>query len=141
MTCDYLLAKTFSDPIHQHADGTWWWYEETWTTESGPYPSRNDAADAVREHAKSLLDFSTYKDIPEFKMGLVTLRRVDYVREGFDIFVWLREELARKETVYKDYHIAKAMLLSYLMKDCKYNPIRQLSGSGPTISVIEEHRA
>lgn len=24
-------------PLHQHADGTWWFYENTWTLERGPF--------------------------------------------------------------------------------------------------------
>src|SRR5579872_4854740 len=33
--CNY--DKTDGDPLHQHADETWWFYEQSWNLENGPY--------------------------------------------------------------------------------------------------------
>lgn len=43
--CDYNvdISKHNPNPLHQHKDGTWWFYEETWSMESGPYLTKIDA--------------------------------------------------------------------------------------------------
>ena len=45
-----------SDPLHQHPDGTWWWYEETWAEEHGPYSTEAEAKDALLTYCREVLD-------------------------------------------------------------------------------------
>lgn len=33
--CNY--DETSHDPLHEHADGSWWFYDETWAFENGPF--------------------------------------------------------------------------------------------------------
>lgn len=35
--CDYLERIEGGNPIHEHKDGKWWFYEENWEFESGPF--------------------------------------------------------------------------------------------------------
>lgn len=44
-----------TSPLHQHPDGTWWWYEETWTLESGPYDSEAVGRGALEDYCKNVL--------------------------------------------------------------------------------------
>lgn len=30
------------DPIHVHDDGSWWFYEENWADENGPYETKDE---------------------------------------------------------------------------------------------------
>jgi hypothetical protein len=43
-----------TDPVHRHTDGSWWFWDETWADEHGPYESRQLADDKVREYGKQL---------------------------------------------------------------------------------------
>lgn len=40
--------------VHAHDDGTWWFWDETWMNEHGPYVSKEMAEIAVDKYAKSL---------------------------------------------------------------------------------------
>jgi hypothetical protein len=42
------------DPLHQHEDGTFWFYEETWTLENGPYATHEEAYNALAEYCIGL---------------------------------------------------------------------------------------
>ncbi len=40
--------------VHGHDDGTWWFWDETWMNEHGPYGTKEQAEAAVNEYAKYL---------------------------------------------------------------------------------------
>ena len=42
------------DPVHQNGDGKWYFWDETWADECGPYDTRADANDAGRNYARWL---------------------------------------------------------------------------------------
>lgn len=42
------------NPLHEHADGTWWFYEETWIYESGPYDTLDLGWAALTEYCEKL---------------------------------------------------------------------------------------
>ena len=41
-------------PVHQHKDGTWWFWDETWGTEYGPYEYYEQACHAMGQYAANL---------------------------------------------------------------------------------------
>jgi len=43
-----------SDPLHQHEDESWWFYEETWSMENGPFPTYDEAYNALAEYCLGL---------------------------------------------------------------------------------------
>lgn len=47
-------ANLHVTPVHQHEDGSWWFYEETWHTEGGPYDNAENAKKACENYAKQL---------------------------------------------------------------------------------------
>jgi hypothetical protein len=47
--------KIKGDTVHQH-DNYWWFWDETWSTRLGPYPSHEEAEMALSRHAMSHLD-------------------------------------------------------------------------------------
>jgi len=57
------------NPLHTHADGTWWFYEETWTFENGPFPTYEEAETALEAYCLVVLatreeqEESTTKDL------------------------------------------------------------------------------
>lgn len=46
--------STGTDPVHQHADGCWYYFDETWFDEHGPYPSEFAARSGLRQYARWL---------------------------------------------------------------------------------------
>jgi hypothetical protein len=42
------------DPIHQHEDGKWYFCDETWADELGPYESREEADKMLTEYCRYL---------------------------------------------------------------------------------------
>ena len=49
--CNYTLdPEVQSGPLHQHTDGTWWFYEATWNMEQGPYVTSDEAIDALTKY-------------------------------------------------------------------------------------------
>lgn len=42
-------------PLHEHADGTWWFYEETWSFENGPFVSWEDGDNALEAYCRTVL--------------------------------------------------------------------------------------
>lgn len=53
---DTLVCNYVSDgnPLHEHTDGTWWFYEETWAFENGPYLTYEDGYDALEGYCIAL---------------------------------------------------------------------------------------
>lgn len=48
------IAPGVIDPVHQHANGLWWFDDETWSDEFGGYVTEEECADACRRYAKEL---------------------------------------------------------------------------------------
>jgi hypothetical protein len=48
--CEYLFQLTEGNPLHEHKDGTWWFYEETWAFENGPFPTYEEAEAALEAY-------------------------------------------------------------------------------------------
>lgn len=51
--CNFT-EKGGADPLHQHDDGTWWFYEETWTLENGPFDAKEDAYEVLKAYCLEL---------------------------------------------------------------------------------------
>lgn len=49
------FTESLSNPVHMHLDGSWWYYDETWTTEFGPFPSSVLAEENCKLYAKEVL--------------------------------------------------------------------------------------
>lgn len=47
-------AKPTPPTISQHADGSWWWCDETWT-ECGPCATREEAVEAQAQYCREVL--------------------------------------------------------------------------------------
>lgn len=43
------------DTLHKHEDGTWWFYDEAWAFENGPYGSYDTGWAALTDYCKSVL--------------------------------------------------------------------------------------
>lgn len=46
--------QSVGEPLHQHADGTWWFYEETWGMEHGPYEDEQAGSSALVAYCRGL---------------------------------------------------------------------------------------
>lgn len=44
------------DPVHQHEDGSWYFYDEVWTNEYGPYPSKEKCDAALSNYVTKFLE-------------------------------------------------------------------------------------
>lgn len=44
-----------SNPLHEHKDGSWWFYDETWSAENGPYESFEDGSTALEAYCTTVL--------------------------------------------------------------------------------------
>ena len=54
--CDYNATGPWdANPVHQHKDGTWWWYDETWADENGPYETKDAALLAMKKYVEEML--------------------------------------------------------------------------------------
>lgn len=42
------------DPVHQHANGLWWFDDETWSDEFGGYATREECVEACKRYAEGL---------------------------------------------------------------------------------------
>jgi hypothetical protein len=42
------------NPLHEHVNGEWFFYEETWAYENGPFPTYDDAYQALAEYCVGL---------------------------------------------------------------------------------------
>lgn len=47
-------APADGQAVHPHSDHTWWFWDETWCDEIGPYSSKTDADAAVNLYGQSL---------------------------------------------------------------------------------------
>lgn len=55
-TCSYNSTGPWNgESLHQHDDGSWWWYTETWTDEYGPYDTKELAEADLRKYCKEFL--------------------------------------------------------------------------------------
>jgi len=43
------------DPIHQNKDGKWYFWDETWAFEKGPFDSEQEARIALCKYGKEVL--------------------------------------------------------------------------------------
>ncbi len=43
-----------SNPVHQNPDGKWYFWDEVWVEEYGPFESKAEADKACAEYARSL---------------------------------------------------------------------------------------
>jgi hypothetical protein len=50
------------NPLHEHADGTFWYYDETWAFENGPFDTRVEANASLESYCKEILE-SREKDL------------------------------------------------------------------------------
>lgn len=41
-------------PVHQHGDGTWWYYDETWAQELGPFTDEAECRASCKLYGDSL---------------------------------------------------------------------------------------
>jgi hypothetical protein len=50
-SCNYTLDPDGPiGPVHQHEDGTWWFYEATWNLEQGPFPFYEDCLAVLTQY-------------------------------------------------------------------------------------------
>ena len=50
--CTFDETAEPNNPVHRHEDGTWWFYEETWADENGPYDTLELCNWALKEYVK-----------------------------------------------------------------------------------------
>lgn len=48
-------APADGEPVHAHDDESWWFWTETWCDEEGPYPSKEQAVEALKLYVKEFL--------------------------------------------------------------------------------------
>jgi hypothetical protein len=41
-------------PTHKHKDGSWWFYDETWKEEFGPFTTKEKANQGCEDYANTL---------------------------------------------------------------------------------------
>lgn len=44
------------DPVHQHKDGTWWFYDELWVDEYGPFKDEAEAKTHLQAYFEKWLE-------------------------------------------------------------------------------------
>lgn len=47
-------VRVHSEPVHMHDDGTWWFFDEVWACEFGPYDNKENAHTGMMRYAKQL---------------------------------------------------------------------------------------
>jgi hypothetical protein len=47
------------DPVHSHPDSTWWFYEETWADENGPYSTEEECRTMLLKYCREVLGVHT----------------------------------------------------------------------------------
>lgn len=52
--CNYNEDGHDPNPIHEHEDGTWWFFDELWSLENGPFPTFDEAYNALAEYCIGL---------------------------------------------------------------------------------------
>jgi len=87
--CNY--DREDGDPLHEHADGTFWFYEQSWNLENGPYATYDSALDALQDYCvrfqqaqaeqvqtlKTLEDLATKLNLEVRNEEVVTETRLD----------------------------------------------------------------
>jgi len=54
--CNYTeVSDGDGNPLHQHKDETWWFYDETRAFENGPFPTFEEANDALEVYCQTVL--------------------------------------------------------------------------------------
>ncbi len=79
LVCTYSESNdNDGNPLHQHKDGSWWFYNETWAFENGPYESFEDGSVALEAYCTTVLavrenDVEQIKDLTtDLESGTVT---------------------------------------------------------------------
>jgi hypothetical protein len=55
VVCNYAPdPECPGNPLHQHADESWWFYEETWNLEQGPFATYEEAYSSLAEYCTAL---------------------------------------------------------------------------------------
>jgi len=49
-----ILPNGNTNPVHKHSDNTYWFWDETWTDEIGPFLTEDIANKKASEYGKSL---------------------------------------------------------------------------------------
>lgn len=52
--CNYDPAADPGNPIHQHADGSWWFFDELFSLENGPFNTWDEVFQACTEYCVGL---------------------------------------------------------------------------------------
>jgi len=52
---DTVNFRDPADPVHQKEDGKWYWWDECWAFEEGPYDTEVLARQALVEYSKEYL--------------------------------------------------------------------------------------
>src|SRR5208282_2494614 len=52
--CNYNEGEHDPNPIHEHEDGTWWFFDELWSLENGPFTTFDEAYNALAEYCVGL---------------------------------------------------------------------------------------
>lgn len=52
--CNYSEAVKSRNPVHKHHDGTWWFYDENWYREKGPFKLEEECRMAAVTYARGL---------------------------------------------------------------------------------------
>lgn len=45
---------TSSNPIEQHEDGTWWFWDEVWVNLHGPFDTKEDCEETLQDYIEWL---------------------------------------------------------------------------------------
>lgn len=90
----------WQDPVHEGANGQWYFWDETWANRHGPYPTRREAEDMLHCYCRFLEDgkcdcqASPIWQKVLFVVGLVCLYVATITSVGFLIwwfgkrFIW-----------------------------------------------------
>ena len=63
-------AFTMKAVIHEH-NGKWWFWDETWVHQMGPYNSQDEAANALKDYCINQLGLT------EEQIGVKTVRSIE----------------------------------------------------------------
>jgi hypothetical protein len=73
------------NPLHEHKDETWWFYDETWAYENGPYLTFEEGLDALQTYCVELQtarEAEVAKAVEEERKDLTDNQSSDMVSEG-----------------------------------------------------------
>jgi hypothetical protein len=75
--CTYLERMEGGDPLHEHADGTWWFYEQNFQMENGPYESWDEAHACLVTYCELLQEYLENPNLTtEVKDEKITLEKL-----------------------------------------------------------------